>query len=339
MKLKKTNRNWILFATLYVSVIVCIFGSIFGTYAWYQYSSRAGVTYSGTAIGDSDGMQIGLISDRQLAGFATSFDLTEDSSSLSGKYIYWVMGDGISSNVIDEFESRLGYASVNIGPSSSGSYTTGDNFSLKAAPIKLQRNEFNPAEKNRYSYIPLAFKVGLNANIYLQDSSIECEGNIEKAARISFVNPNDKASNYIYNPSSSIDGQLPVGGILNLDANTDAYYDFEGNKEHIYGEVESFTYNTTPYDGSIEVGEDDVTTFTANHHAGVYGVNYVPKTAEYFGKESVIGLKPITYTNASTGIAEVDMTVYLEGWDPSCINAELENSYSLNLEFTFGARG
>lgn len=342
MKLKKTNRNWILFATLYVSVIVCIFGSIFGTYAWYQYSSRAGVSYSGTAIGDSDGMQIGLISDRHLASFAASDQITEDTSSISGKYVYWVKGDGVNSDIINQFEEELGYAGSEIGPSSSGSYVTGDDFSLKTAPIMLEKTEFNPADKNRYSFIPMAIRTGANSNIYLQSSSIECddeEGQIEKAVRVSFVNPLDSSTNYIYNPSSLFDGHTAVGGILNLNAESDIYYDFEGNKEHIYGEVESYTYNDSPYDGTLDVLDEYVTTFTANHHKGVYGVSYVPKTAEYFGSDSVLGQKPITYTGSNGGIAQVYMTVYLEGWDESCINAEIENSYSLNLEFTFGPRG
>jgi len=321
-----------------VGLIISIFGSFVGTYCWYENNkAKAYVTYGGTAIGDSESIQVGLASENKLNGFAEKYGLIEDHTTIDTKYIYWSSDSQLRSSVVKEFETLIGHASNEMIPVTSGSYDEGDELVLKSAPSYLNRNLNNIAGKSCYSYIPLAFRGGQGVfNYYVNKSELRAENNVKEAVRICFENPNIANSRFIYNPSNAANGETTVGGLLNLDAFTDDLYDYPlgTDEEYIYGEFSNLSYSGEKYTGQKEVKPEDVTTFRSNHQANLYIPTFTPKTAVYKGSGSVLGQKVLTYTDSTTNVALLNMTVYIEGWDHAIVDQNLLSEYDLLLSFT-----
>lgn len=313
--------------------MVCITGSIFGTYAWYQYSSRAGIAYEGTAIGDSDSIQIGLYSDNRLSSFASKYGFNEDTTSYPGAYVYWNTKEDLTADIISEFEEIIGYSSNNVGPCTSGSYKTGDSIKLKAAPMHLETAIDKVAKHDRYTYLPLVFKGGVNRSVYIESLGYECETDVGEAFRVAVEDPHTNNSSFIMSPSRLNDVTIDVAGILNL--NKDGYYDYQDGYECIYGEYESKNFLPYVYDGNKEYEEEETTTFTANHYKNIQGFSYVAKTATYLGTDTVLMNKPLA-TIQSNGVGRCNIAIYLEGWDRTCVDSVVGSNYNLNLTFTTG---
>ncbi len=51
------------------------------------------------------------------------------------------------------------------------------------------------------------------------------------------------------------------------------------------------------------------------------------------GHGNLTGGKPVTVTDSSTGLATLDLTIYLEGWDHAVIDKEINHSFNLGLTF------
>lgn len=333
MKMTSKLKEKLLFLAFYTSLMVCITGSIFGTYAWYQYSSRAGIAYEGTAIGDSDSIQVGLFSENKLSGFASKYGFSEDITSYPGSYVYWNTGENVSAEALSEFEGILGYSANEVGPCTSGSYVTGDSINLKAAPMYLETAINKTAKKDRYTYLPLVFKGGAGRSVYIESLGYECDSDVGDAFRIAVEDPNTPNASFIMSPSRLNDVILDVAGNLNL--NKDGYYDFQDGYECIYGEYTNKSLLPDKYDGSKDYEEDETTTFNANHHVNVRGYSFTPKTAEYLGTDTVLMNKSLA-TIGTNGVGRANIIVYLEGWDKTCVDSVTGSEYNLNLTFSTG---
>ena len=205
-----------------------------------------------------------------------------------------------------------------------------------------------------------------NSELWLTDVQVRAssndDGNIYKAIRM-YIDRNDEyEDDFILNPSATTPGSNVVGGLLDL--TRDNYYDYDDdNNEIIYGEYESIDGIISSYSGEDAIADingtgktdDNFDTFTAKHRPGInYYDNYnncVFKTAEYECLESIKPFKDeITgdLTNRDNnhptsvcrtkGLTEhylgrVDFTIYLEGWDHSVIDEELEHYFDLGLTF------
>lgn len=190
------------------------------------------------------------------------------------------------------------------------------------------------------------------------------DGQIYKAIR-TFVDRDDSVygsgCDYILNPSANGGASsTTVGGILDLSG--DKYFDFEGDHEIIFGEYESIGgISGSGYTGADEfydingTGIDDRrTTFTAKHYPNIkYYSNYnscVFKTAAYETiasisptRDPVDGLSnadPLHPTSICTTadaadhyLGRVNFTIYLEGWDHSVIDDEVDHKFDLGLTF------
>ena len=194
------------------------------------------------------------------------------------------------------------------------------------------------------------------------------DGNIYKALR-AFIDRDTTVyganSAFIFNPSATGGASsTTVGGILDLSG--DNYFDFErvGNhdEEVIFGEYTSVGgVSANGYDGEDVFYDingtgitDRRTTFTAKHYPSVnYYSNYnscVFKTAAY---ETLTSIAPVrdpadglsnadpdhptsicTTADASDHyLGRVNITVYLEGWDHSVIDDEIDHRFDLGLTF------
>ena len=65
--MKKINTAKLVFALLGTLTAACTAGSIGSTLAWYAYSTRALVAYSGTSVNGTVSLQIGIASFQLLA--------------------------------------------------------------------------------------------------------------------------------------------------------------------------------------------------------------------------------------------------------------------------------
>jgi len=324
----KTSALLILYSVCAASLV----GAITGTVAWYEYNAKTKISYDGTAVGDGVGIDVGLISDIAISSLVSTYNLEEDTLTMPNKYIYWSNnGAGLTSLAISEYARALGYASNTITATTSREYDIGGDFKLYNAPGYLNNVGSGTLEKDTYQNLNLAFR-GKGASlstIYLEECYVNCNKKLDKAVRVYFNNENSDYS-FVFNPSSNQDGETDVCGCLDL--NFDGSYDVLGDCEFAYGDYESLTY-LDPYQEDIKVG-DEQTTYDSTHRKGTKGFSYQAKTASYYGYDSVIGNRmPLNEGTFGGNLVTLDMTVYLEGWDRSCIDSELNTQFNLEMKF------
>ena len=210
-----------------------------------------------------------------------------------------------------------------------------------------------------------------NQNIWLTDCRAEAsgEGEVYKAVR---AHMSSDVAKFILNPSvektSSDDeeeiakakqgGDTLLAGLLDL--NNDGYYDIDfndprtGDYELLYGEYDStlttsYNENDTEIADVNNVGQSSTeTTFVAKHkgntniYSSLEGLN--AKKAHYETLDSIMpdddgagnltGGKPLVVTgNNSDALGFMDMSIFLEGWDHSVIDTEINHSFNLGLQF------
>ena len=124
-----------------------------------------------------------------------------------------------------------------------------------------------------------------------------------------------------------------------LSSYKDGLYDYNTftNKEIVYGETETIKYKNSVTTDGIDVGEYDGNSFTSSHKNGVYGIDENEtkfKTSSYLGFDSVVSNKKVVSSiDNFTSIASLSLDIYLEGWDLSFIDKEMNHLFSLHLEF------
>ena len=329
-----------------LSIVICILlvSSFGATFAWYQYSSNVYLKYDGTSIGNTMLFDIGLRSNVELTE-ASNYNMVKDENDDS---IYWCNG-GISKDIASYYLTANGYATNEVNGVTSGAYLTDGQFLLKRAPY-YNENYFDnfsrpiAALKRDYSHFDLVFKASKvsgdnissinSGDIILSNIELDSLGDIKNSIRIHFQN---ESSNFIFNPSKLEDGKDIVGGLLDL--NKDGLYDYNTftNKEIVYGETETIKYKNSVTTDGIDVGEYDGNSFTSSHKNGVYGIDKNEtkfKTSSYLGFDSVVSNKKVVSSiDNSTSIASLSLDIYLEGWDLSFIDKEMNHLFSLNLEF------
>ena len=60
--MKKSNPAKLIFSFLGLATFASLVGTVSGTLAWYTYSTRATVSYSGTSVSNTVQLQIGIAS-------------------------------------------------------------------------------------------------------------------------------------------------------------------------------------------------------------------------------------------------------------------------------------
>ena len=396
--MKKLNTAKTLFGFLGLATFASLVGTVSGTLAWYSYTTRTSISYSGTSIENTVQLQIGIASETQMPHIDGDSDneyfwttMTETKFDDDSTFYYFApMGVGLSSEVINAYLSVNGYGTNVIKPVTSGYYNPDDNtcdFALKKAPNSSYHRQDIAAPKGDYSKLPLVFRVSKSKTVatdfvagqelWLTDAkavaSSDGDGDVYKAMRV-FFDRNDTyySTDFIVNPHDSGDstGDTKVGGLLDL--TYDKYYDFDENGEVVYGEWDETILPDphTALSGSGYVvpdgqpnpvldlngtGYTEANTYCASHKPGTRyyeNLNSIPfKTAKY---ETLNSIKPSrninngTMTNfdplnptsvCKTGtaaehfIGRVDLTIWIEGWDYSVIDEEIEHAFDLGLTF------
>ena len=375
---------------LTTGIIVSFAGSVSGVLAWYVYSNRATISYSGTTIYSTESLQIGLPNGTTANPVLSTEEIERFglvSEEIQGvPYVFEPVGETLSSDVISQYLRNTGYTAQYLLASTSNAYHEGDTLSLKRA-ITYMENYSSKADKNGYVTIPMVFRIpytndgttyvyAKNQNVYLTDipsHTVYGSGELEKAIRVyvdTYANVPTEAevegtstrdtssdTRYLISPNATKDGSTIIGGVLDL--NNDGYYDFdtETNREYLYGSYTGTLVNPANYNG-VDTDLDDVnntgsseaSSFLAKHYRSVtYGYSdytgILFDEADYYAPSSVYpvddgygnysGGKPMcTTSNDDYGLGRVDFTVYLEGWDHSIIDQNIEHTFQLGFQFS-----
>lgn len=382
-------------------------GSISGTIAWYAFSTRALVSYTGTSVQSTTQLQIGIKSDIPI-NFTTNASLIEDVTFPEDLYYddvndpyhltklyhnhYYFMrvgSGGMPAAIINDYLSAKGYATNVLEPLSSYAYNTGENINLRNRPITNNPSaEKTTAETTKYVKIPFVFRV-LASNtesltyveghdIFLSNAQAIAAPNLEGNTdgnviynSIRLYIDRSNGDNFILNPSSPTDGRDKVAGVLNLTGGAagSGFYDYDNNpssptymQEYLYGDYEWKEGKNWENSLSTPLSQDsdlvDVngtgnssieTTFTSRHRKDVKYFGdldscIIPHYANYLGTSTVYPQKVQgqfvgNYAVCRTGdedhhyLGLFDMMIYLEGWDHSVVDSQLQNKFYLGLTF------
>ena len=100
--MKKFNHTKLLFGFLGLATFASLVGSVSGSLAWYAYSTRASLSYTGTSVERTAQLQIGIVSPNEIT-YATS-EMVEDISitDANGNHYYFApLGSGLTSSILN----------------------------------------------------------------------------------------------------------------------------------------------------------------------------------------------------------------------------------------------
>lgn len=377
MKLRKSAIGLL---ALSIGTIVSFAGALSATLAWFAYSTTVNVQMKGTAVSETEQLQVGLKTDIAFSPeMISQYKLTTVTEG-TDKYVFAAPGTGFDSTLINYYLLQKGYASNTLVPVTSKKFDIGDELVLRSAPAAGHPEIEQIAPQNQYAKIPFAFRVvrtdRLGNNTYAKDQNIWVSnakaiadggvGNVYKAVRVYFSGKKYDSdvlvdNKFIFNPSALDSSQryTNVAGLLNL--NNDDYFDmYDGNygvngTEIVYGDYDGTLPATTHIDDDTAIADvngtgdtSKITTFTAKHMGGnnIYTslAGITPHKAQY---KTLSDIKPstdangflyggevVTVTGTTTNaIADLEATIYIEGWDHSVINQEAEHKFFLGMTF------
>ena len=260
--MKKLNTAKTLFGFLGLATFASLVGTVSGTLAWYSYSTRTSISYSGTSIENTVQLQVGIASATQMPHIDGDSDNEEFWATMveeqfdgdSTFYYFAPMGIGLSSQLINAYLKANGYGTNLLRPVTSGYYDptdVGASLTLKKSPTSTHYQHDVVALTEDYLQLPLVFRASKSKTVatdfvsgqelWLTDAKVVAsstnDGEVYKAMRV-FVDRQDAdyTSDFILNPNApgNVAGETVVGGLL--DMTFDKYYDFDENGEIIYGE-------------------------------------------------------------------------------------------------------
>ena len=310
------KKNRIIIPALSLLVGVALAGSVSGTIAWYQYSTRANAAYLGVSTGTTGNLQL----------------------RLNG-------GEWLTRLTKSDVDSYLASANkaTNVKPITSGNMAK-DN----ALPANLYRNpiagngpyaKWEKADNTNYISLPLELRFIEQSNniakdVYLSDLYIESAASngatkkdLSNAIRL-HISSND-GINQINRLISKEGGIIATNGKLDLDddgeldkAYTGDKYGFGDNNQLvdvIYGEGNQEAYAARVNDGLLVKTNDDDLDLDELELNGVS--------------------KSIGKTLASnTNYLKVEITIWVEGWQqfagsPIWDNGYIDSAFDIGFEF------
>ena len=306
--MKKLNPAKFVFAFLGLSTFASLIGTVSGTLAWYAYSTRASLSYSGTSVSSALQLQIGLASKIRMPALNNNKlnkkfwsvmkedqDMYHNDEDGEDYYCYFAdVGVGLDHEVLEYYLSVTGYAADCMMPITSGYYDPDDpncEFELYKSPSALHYTQDIVSEHENYlkfSFIFRAYKGNTSDTNVYADPGDEIwlvdavshpytvqDGNVYKAMRIFVDRHDDIGKDFIISPMSETSGKTNVGGILDL--TNDQYYDYDGYGEILYGDYEVDSgKSTTGYAGPDVFQDiyglnelDNPSCITSKHRHGV----------------------------------------------------------------------
>ena len=309
---------------------------------------------------DSEAQQLidlGMIEDRDLASGTT-------------RYFFSQAGAGLPEHTIATYLRIQGDYSVStLYPVTTRQYKLGDELELYQPLIHGTKDNTNICATARYVKIPFIFRVITlnddlpvkNQYIWLTHAGIAAsspESHIKEAMRLYMDNGTSK---YIINPTDESTDPVKATKVFGLlDLNLDGRYDVDGEgKEIVYGQytgnpIDTFTPGSDTVANINGVADTSkLTSFFAKHEGGKVCYNSLSGIDTSDGENGLAQYRPMGYmipqdtpngftetekaicqtANDDNALAELDMTIYLEGWDHSVIDEELAYGFNLGLQF------
>ena len=298
--------------------------------------------------------------------------MLEDTDLASGntRYFFSKAGAGLPEHTIATYLRLQGDYSINtLYPVTTRQHKIGDELKLYQPLIYTIPDNSNRTDTNRYVKIPFIFRVVTlnedkpvkNQYIWLTHVNMAAsspESHVKEALRMYMDNGSSK---YIINPSDLSTeevGATKVFGLLDL--NKDGYYDRDNDgKEIVYGQ-----YTGNPNDTFVPTSDtlaningvadtSNYTSFYGMHKKGNTCYNSFSGIDTSDGENGLAQYRPMGYmipqdkptgfdeyekaicqtANDDNALAELDMTIYLEGWDHSVVDEELGYGFNLGLQF------
>lgn len=170
---------------------------------------------------------------------------------------------------------------------------------------------------------------------------------------------------YLINPSdtSNTKGKTAVAGLLDISGNGfyDTYDKFGKSYNIVYGESnlneaqllaleDEHRQSTDAHSGIVnfnEVEDGDVkSTFVSEYYKGTYHPDKLEDIQPKYQNFETLGTvrpsdtdgllgggKPLCATDLTYGVANLDLTIWLEGWDHHVIDKENQHHFNLGLQF------
>lgn len=364
LKRRRRSKRWLFISLLSLSsfVVISYVGMTVGEFLSNATSinlSKSNSDIEVSSLGFRVSKEISLTDQNKYGLFA---DVNNDEDNL----IYWARAN-INPTLTRFIMDHEGYASSNtLYPVTTGTYQKGQPVDLFVQPNPFNAYPIvNPkiaANKKDYLFLDLLVKIGFEnpANpsslkdyrLHI-DRTIDFFGNdnIARSLRFGFEsNYNDILMSDIISPGRNEAGETLVGGRLDLDQ--DGFYDYTIDKvklqetdleaykyEIAYGDFEYLNKD----DSWAEVNPADVVNpnpksfFMANSKENIKPlVNYRPAVAQYnrFSAyyDNLDDSDPIAFTDES-GIAEVKVKIWLEGWDRYTTNSLIGHTFGAQLRF------
>ncbi len=344
------------------SFIVSALAVTAGTFAWFEVIDLTGATVSGSLRGVGDTLQVGFrFSDRLSEEERNLYNFTPDTHNVPGDgYVYWTDTE-IEAETFDFVYAREGYSTNHtVAPLTSGSFQPGDNIDLfERSPLSYLTSSRirpidQPATKEHYVGFSLLFRMAHVSQEHPEDDSQGVSGyhiffdygmrfigsqNVTQALRLG-IESEDVTD--IIAPGAKQEGSIDVGGRMDFDGNGIYDYATIWNSSQTYYEVAYGEFESTLIDenwgtpSGIYYPPDEFNDYFYDAESFLWAaplINAIPKKATYspISKYSPLGL-PIATTN-DLGIAEINVTIWLEGWDHACTNQISSASFGADIKF------
>jgi len=310
----QVKKNKFLIGTLLSIASIGVVGSVTGTYAWYTYNAKDTVLYHGIAVSDSKNLEFRIVG-------------TSDWKS------------AISSDELIKASEDAGHAGSNLKPISFTSDQVRNeelsSFYNAYAPYKTTAG--NTGVDAKYLQVEIEFRCTNNPvspteayakDIYLSRLEVEStteDKDISGALRMHFGTTEVVSKNTLIAPAKEENGVMNLFGKKDLDGKDGDDYGYL-----IPGKTDEYVEDPgkkNPQSQYLIYGEDNTT-------EEWYGTDETVATFED-GKLTDDSSKHVilTTSNQLTTYKSVVMTIWLDGWDDACVNANGGCEFDLNLVF------
>ena len=271
--MKKSKPTKLLLSFLGIATFASLVGTVSGTLAWYSYSTRATLSYSGTSVNNTVQLQIGIASptkvlsvDQIRSVVASDEDLEDEEKQLiidsfvefwnvieevkwdndNNFYYFAPVGSGLESYAINAYLKSNGYATNCLYPVTSGAYSRGDSFKLKRAPVDINNSNSYDAPNGHFAVVPFVFRV-IRSNTTAVNNYVEASELWLTDAQIRASSSNDgeiyKAIRLFVNRGNDYEDDFILNPSASNKGNTvvaglldlggDGYYDYDANDSEI----------------------------------------------------------------------------------------------------------
>lgn len=345
MKLKKSR----ILTTAFLSVsALALLGSVTGTVAWYQYSTRVSAAYVGTTVKSTENLQISVDNGTTWGSEITPTDIKNGSGAEFGSALSPVTTGAQAKD--EALVSNTGNDLTEYGPTKLYGNPTKASMSQTYVPY----TQWSLAGKDAYMQFVLQFRLSdVDGNdytrfdddkaLYMTDLTIQDADtslDLSDAVRVQFhTEYGSNTGNFLF-AKDGAGSSLDTYGALDLDG------DGEDDKAG-YVFSSSDTRETVVY-GATDADDKPVQTFyTQTNNPEFFADATKAKLNPTYtdGSEtkacSPLGYIPGKTSSADDGILKMTVTIWIEGWeiltDPAVNDNQVwDGSTYLNQTFNVG---